>query len=161
MSQGRLVTIVGPAGVGKTRLATELVRRAERPEGAWLVRLDSAREAVSVLQAVVEALGIAAGNEATVLDHLRGAHAVLALDNCEHVVDAVAALVSRLLDSAPWLEILCTSQLPLGLDGEAIYLLEPLAVEAMPVTGRVAARDRAGGGPRQDAVRGGDRPTAE
>jgi predicted ATPase len=63
MRKGRLVTIVGAAGVGKTRLATEVVRRANRPEGAWLVRLDGAREAASVLQAIVEALGMAAGTK--------------------------------------------------------------------------------------------------
>jgi predicted ATPase len=53
---------------------------------------------------------------------------LLALDNCEHVVDIVAPLVSRLLDAAPWLDILCTSQLSLGLDGEATYSLGPLAL---------------------------------
>lgn len=129
MSQSRLVTVVGPAGVGKTRLATEAVRHAERAGGAWLVRLDSARDEASVLQAIVEVLDIAAGNEAAVMDYFRNAHVLLALDNCEQVVDVVAALANRLLDAAPWLDILCTSQLPLGLDGELTYPLEPLAIE--------------------------------
>jgi predicted ATPase/DNA-binding SARP family transcriptional activator len=129
MVRCRLVTLVGTAGVGKTRLATEVVRRADRPGGAWLVRLDSARDAASVLHAVAEALDVAGATEAQLTEHLRGAHVLLALDNCEQVVDTVAALVGRLLDAAPWLEILCTSQLPLGVDGEATYVLEPLAAE--------------------------------
>jgi len=129
MAGRRLVTLVGTAGVGKTRLATEVVRQADRPGGAWLVRLDSARDPASVLHALVEALDMAGATEALLMNHLRRAHVLLVLDNCEQVVDAVAALVSRVLDAAPWVEILCTSQLPLGVDGEATYVLEPLAVE--------------------------------
>lgn len=129
LTHGRLVTIVGVAGVGKTRLATEVVRRAERPGGAWVIRLDSARDAAAVLQAVVEVLDVTVADESLLMNRLRGAHVLLALDNCEQVIDEVADLVSRVLDAAPWVEILCTSQLPLGLDGEAVYVLEPLAVE--------------------------------
>ncbi len=144
LTRGRLVTLVGPAGVGKTRLATEVVRQAERPGGAWLIRLDSARDEASVLQAVVEALDVAGGTEALLMHHLRTAHLLLVLDNCEQVVDAVAGLVSRVLDAAPWVEILCTSQLPLGLDGEETHLLQPLEVEdAARLFTRLAVRHRA------------------
>jgi predicted ATPase/DNA-binding SARP family transcriptional activator len=144
LTQGRLVTIVGVAGVGKTRLATEVVRRAERPGGAWLVRLESANDAAAVLQAIVEVLDVVGSTEPLLIGHLRGAHVLLALDNCEQAVDAVADLVSRVLDAAPWVEILCTSQLPLGLDGETTYVLEPLAVEdSAHLFTRLATRHRA------------------
>ena len=129
LHRGRLLTIVGPAGVGKTRLAVEAVRSVDHPGGAWLVRLDSARDAASVLQAVGEALGVAGATQAQLLEHLRGSRLLLALDNCEQVVDAVGELVSRVLDAAPWVDVLCTSQRPLGLAGEATCHLEPLAVE--------------------------------
>lgn len=144
LAQGRLVTLVGAAGVGKTRLATEVVRRTDLPGGAWLVRLDGARDAASVLQAIVEVLGVTGGTEALLMLHLRDAHVLLALDNCEQVIDSVADLVSRILDTAPWVEILCTSQLPLGLDGESTYTLEPLAVEdAARLFTQLATRHRA------------------
>ena len=62
------------------------------------------------------------------IDHLRGSDLLLVLDNCEQVVDAVADFVAHLISAAPWVSVLCTSQLPLGLDGEAIYALAPLSL---------------------------------
>ena len=62
------------------------------------------------------------------IDHLRGSDLLLVLDNCEQVVDAVADFVAQLISAAPWVCVLCTSQLPLGLDGEAIYALAPLSL---------------------------------
>jgi predicted ATPase len=129
VGQHRLVTLVGAAGVGKTRLAIEVARHADRVAGSWLVRLESARDAGAILQAIAEVLDLPRGTQAMVIDHLRGTEALLVLDNCEQVVDPVAELVTCLLDAAPWLAVLCTSQLPLGLDGEAVYPLEPLAID--------------------------------
>ena len=68
------------------------------------------------------------GGEAALFERLKGAAAVVILDNCEHVVDAAAALAVRLLDAAPGLRILCTSQVPLDVDGEAVFELAPLAL---------------------------------
>ena len=108
---------------------------------------------------------------------------MLILDNCEHVVDAAAALAVRLLDAAPGLRILCTSQVPLDVDGEAVLELAPLALadavelftrRAAPGTGeprravagpvplarRPAARDRARRRADADAVDRGDQPAA-
>ena len=75
------------------------------------------------------------------VERLAGADALLVLDNCEHVVDAVADLVDRLLDADPSLRVLATSQLPLGLDGETVFALEPL-----PIADSIGAVRRAGRG---------------
>jgi len=122
---GRLVTLVGPAGVGKTRTAIEAVRSLDPGGGVWLVRLDAADASTSIWQLVTETLQLT-GGEQTLLDRFAGVETVLVLDNCEHVLDGVAELVTRLLDGAPPLRVVATSQAPLGLDGEAVYALEPL-----------------------------------
>lgn len=124
----RLVTLVGPAGIGKTRLAIEVASITERQDGACLVRLEGARNATTVLAAVAEALGVSEGSETSVIDHLRGSDLLLVLDNCEQVVEAVAVFAANLISAAPWVCVVCTSQLPLGLDGEAIFALAPLSL---------------------------------
>lgn len=136
----RLVTIVGPAGVGKTRLAIEVATVATAMAtatatatgvagGAWLVRLESARTEASVWQSVGEGLDVSAATEAMVLDRLRDCDLLLVLDNCEHLVELVVHAVGRMLGAAPGLRVLATSQLPLGLDGERVYPLEPLTIK--------------------------------
>ena len=84
------------------------------------------------------------GGETALLERLKAAPAVVLLDNCEHVLDAAAELVTRLLDAAPALRILCTSQAPLGVDGETVFELTPLALPAAVelFTRRAAARHR-------------------
>jgi len=128
----RLVTIVGPAGVGKTRLAHQVARG--RP--AWLVRLESALPGAPVWPAVGEALGV---DESRVIDRLRGGEALLVLDNCEHLVEEVTDLVSALLDALPAVQVLATSQRPLGLDGETVYPLAPLSTADSVALFRVRA----------------------
>ncbi|WP_433046390.1 BTAD domain-containing putative transcriptional regulator [Dactylosporangium sp. CS-033363] len=120
----RLVTVTGTAGVGKTRLAIELARGLAAPGGVWLVRLDAIDDAAFVPHVVAETLHVPGGG-AALAERLAAAETVLVLDNCEHVAGAVAALAARLLDAAPRLRVLATSQVPLGLDGEALYVLEP------------------------------------
>jgi predicted ATPase len=140
LEAGRLVEVVGPGGIGKTALAIATGRAL--PGAVWLVRLESAATPGEVLDTVIAALDVA-GGEAALLERLRSTPAVLILDNCEHVLDAAAALAGRLLDAAPGLRILCTSQVPLGIDGEAVLELEPLpladAVELF--VRRATARD--------------------
>jgi predicted ATPase/DNA-binding SARP family transcriptional activator len=121
----RLVEIVGPGGVGKTALAIA-AGRALGP-GVWLARLEAARDAAEVLDTVLAALGVV-GGEPALVDRLRREEVVLLLDNCEHVRDAVASLVERLLDVAPDVRILCTSQVALDVDGERVVELAPLAL---------------------------------
>jgi predicted ATPase/DNA-binding SARP family transcriptional activator/tetratricopeptide (TPR) repeat protein len=139
----RLVTVTGPAGVGKTRLAIELGRGALPEGGAWLVRLENARTAEAVWQSVGEAFGIGAASDAIALDRLRGSRLLLILDNCEQLVDTLPAIAERLLTVASGLRILATSQLPLGMDGEIAYPLGPLAIpDSIALFTQRAARHR-------------------
>ena len=138
---GRLLTLVGPAGVGKTRLALEVAPtlvtggagpagRALVPGGVWLVRLDavpSGGSAYAVSQAVHEALHVGGDRELRAL--LAEPGTVLLLDNCEHVAVAIARLVQRLLEEVPSLRVLATSQVPLGLDAEHVHRVQPLSQE--------------------------------
>jgi len=128
VGERRLVTVVGPAGVGKTRLAIDVARGVQPVGGAWLVRLESARTGASVWQSVGEAFQVSAATDAMVLDRLRGSELLLVLDNCEHLVETLPEMVDRMLGAAPGLRVLATSQLPLGVDGEVGYPLEPLSI---------------------------------
>ncbi|HEV7649818.1 MAG TPA: BTAD domain-containing putative transcriptional regulator [Actinophytocola sp.] len=120
----RLVTLVGTAGVGKTRLAIEAAREIGAPDGVWLVRLDSVRTAAEVPAALAAAVpGVDA---ADAVAGLRGAGLLLVLDNCEHVAEAAAALAVRILDTAPSVRVLATSQRSLGVDGEVVHALATL-----------------------------------
>ena len=125
MDEHRLVTLVGTAGVGKTRLATEVGRGLTAAGGVWLVRLDAIDTTADLPQVVAETLHVT-GGESALHERLSGSGTVLILDNCEHVVDSAAALVRGLLASVAQLRVLATSQLPLGLEDEHVHLLEPL-----------------------------------
>jgi len=129
MMSHRLVTLVGSAGVGKTRFAIEVCRDAHFDDGVWFVRLDSARTAASVRETVAEALHAGTASERALTERLRGTNTLIVLDNCEHVIDAVADLVEPLLRAGPGVRLLATSQLPMGIAGEAVYGLQPLAFE--------------------------------
>ena len=131
LADARLVEIVGPGGVGKTAVAIAAGRalsasRGRRPGGVWLARLETAATADDVVDTLVAALNV--GGEAALFERLKSSAAVVILDNCEHVIDAAAALAVRLLDAAPGLRILCTSQVPLDVDGEVVFELAPLAL---------------------------------
>ena len=128
LEQGRLVTIAGSAGVGKTRLSLEVARTVQPAGGVWLVRLESVDASAALANVVAETLHVA-GGAAALPERLAGADTVLLLDNCEHVVEAVSVLVRSLLDAAPRLRILATSQVPLGVEDEHVYSLEPLSSE--------------------------------
>ena len=128
----RLVEIVGPGGIGKTAVAIAVGRRLAELNGSgtggvWLARLETAITADDVVDTVIAAFKVP-GGEPALYERLRGTAALVILDNCEHVLDAAAALAVRLLDAAPALRILCTSQVPLDVDGEAVFELAPLAL---------------------------------
>ena len=123
----RLVTLVGPAGVGKTRLAIVVAGDIEASDGAWLVRLEAAPTGASVGDTIAAALHTSGTTEEALVERLRGASVLIVLDNCEHVVEAVSDLVAPLLRAGPGVCILATSQVPLGVDGEQVYAIEPLA----------------------------------
>ncbi|HEV7977500.1 BTAD domain-containing putative transcriptional regulator [Amycolatopsis sp.] len=127
----RLVTILGPGGTGKTRLAIESAGRGQRE--ACFADLSPLDAGDQVPQAVLGALGLREpGFQASAVDPVRRLVAalnqdlLLILDNCEHVIDAVAALARTLLAECPRLVILATSREPLGLTGETLMSLPPL-----------------------------------
>ncbi|WP_405636841.1 NB-ARC domain-containing protein [Streptomyces sp. NBC_00056] len=137
----RLVTLTGPGGVGKTRLAVEAARRIQdAPDGVWLVELAGERGSVADLAQVVSAAlglrddalsgppgqGAASAPEQRLATALRDRRTLLVLDNCEQVVDSVARLTESLLSRAPHLRILATTQEPLCVTGETVHLVEPL-----------------------------------
>jgi non-specific serine/threonine protein kinase len=131
----RLVTLTGPGGVGKTRLALALARRqlTRRPHGAWLVDLASGPETPDVAAETARVLHVRGSSGTTPTDALRRYLAdrdlLLVLDNCEHVVDACAQLAGALLTSCRDVRIMATSRELLGVSGETVWRLEPLAPE--------------------------------
>lgn len=134
----RLVTLTGPGGSGKTRLAIqaclELLASRAFPGGLWWVRLAPVEHAAHVPQAVAQALGLrkapARGLVEALIEYLRPQPVLLVLDNCEQVVAACARLAERLLAACPQLTIVTTSREWLGLPGEVLVTVPPLAVPA-------------------------------
>jgi predicted ATPase/DNA-binding SARP family transcriptional activator/class 3 adenylate cyclase len=133
----RLVTLTGPGGGGKTRLATELARDAlSRGQVVWLAELAPLRHGELVAQTVAAAVGIEDGPDP--VEQLQAQperlDGLLVLDNCEHLLDDCAALMGSLLAAAASLRVLATSREPLGLTGERVWPLKPLEVpdESMP-----------------------------
>jgi predicted ATPase/transcriptional regulator with XRE-family HTH domain len=129
----RLLTLTGPGGVGKTRLAMELARDVEATfsDGAHVIALAAVRDPTLAPAAMVSALGLREADQTPFVEllegHLRGKSVLLLLDNFEHVLPA-ATLVSDLLAACPGLKILTTSRAPLRLRGEYEYPLSPLAL---------------------------------
>ncbi|HWD79359.1 MAG TPA: LuxR C-terminal-related transcriptional regulator [Kribbella sp.] len=127
LGRARLVTLAGPGGMGKTRLAA--VVAAELGAGGVFVDLVPVRDGAAV-RAVASALGVGErplqSLEEVVVEHLQLGPRLLVLDNCEHMIDEVAVLAERLLGACPELRILATSRERLGVPGEATVLLPPL-----------------------------------
>lgn len=145
LEAGRLVTLTGPAGSGKTRLALETARRlvGSYHEGTWFVELADLIEPGLVGTAIADCLA-AGGDErqaplAAVIDAVGSRRILCVLDNCEHLVQASAEAAQALLRGCPNARILATSREPLALDGEVVWPLEPLAVPAPAERGDVDA----------------------
>ena len=130
----RLVTLTGVGGVGKTRLAVHVARELvpEFDNGVWLVELASVGDPNAVPDAVAAALGVVPQHGMTVTDSIATAFAgrkmLMVLDNCEHVLDAVATLVDGLLSRCSTLRMLVTSRERLRVSGEVVYRVPTLAV---------------------------------
>jgi predicted ATPase/DNA-binding CsgD family transcriptional regulator len=133
LQRSRLVTVTGPGGVGKTRLALEVARRqlGRRLGGVWLVDLAAGSETPEVATETARVLGL--GTRGGAIDGLRRYLAerdvLLVLDNCEHVVEECAELAAVLLRSCPQVRVLATSREPLEVDGETVWRLDQLDAE--------------------------------
>ena len=151
LSGTRALTLCGPGGIGKTRLALQILATVagDFPDGVWLVELGDLREPRLVVSRVASAVGVIAEPARPLVDTLADAlgrrRMLLALDNCEHLIEACARLCQRLLASCPALRIIATSQEPLRMPGEVVRQVPPLSVPP--------DRADADGLPRYEAIR--------
>ena len=162
-----LVTVTGPAGCGKTRLAIEVARQAGRDfrDGTWFVDLSAVDEASLVADVVVSTLGIAAAGAGTAIDTVRAycldRSMLLVLDNCEHVLAAATVVAETVLGASQNCAVLATSREPLEVPGEILWTLAPLA---LPDSGSEQSADSARAPAvalfleRMHAARAGDEP---
>src|SRR5438093_13202889 len=133
-ANARLLTLVGPGGVGKTRLALRAAADLRRTvhDGAWFIDLAGLEDPHLVPKAVITALGLAdkSGQWPTSLlvTHLASREALRVLDNCEHLLDAVAVLAAVVLKAADGVRLLATSRQPLGISGERVLQVPPLTL---------------------------------
>jgi predicted ATPase/DNA-binding SARP family transcriptional activator len=140
LGSSRLVTLTGPGGAGKTRLAVEAaaVLREKHRDGAWLVELAGVAKADEVAPAAAGALGASAfagpqpagSTTQLIVRHLAGRSLVVVLDNCEHVIGEAATLADTLLGAVPGLRLIATSREPLGIPGEVLVPVGGLAIPA-------------------------------
>ncbi len=134
LSDVRALTLCGPGGIGKTRLAVRLACDLvpEFPDGAWLVELADTADADLLPRRVAATFGILEEQDrpliATLAEALRARRLLLVLDTCEHIVDACAELVQQLLASCPSLRVIATSREPLRVRGETVWRVPPLSV---------------------------------
>ena len=132
LDSARLVTIVGPGGVGKTRLALRAAARAgdRYPGGVGLVELSDVTDPALLVGAVADCLGLADPDPGSVARYLAREGMLLVLDTCEHLIDACATFTEQVLTTAPGVTLLVTSRQPLDVDGEHVLLLAPMPVPA-------------------------------
>ncbi|MEU4426819.1 LuxR C-terminal-related transcriptional regulator [Actinoplanes sp. NPDC024001] len=144
LAVSRVVTVTGPAGVGKTRTVLRVAAEVQRafPDGAWLADLSPLAQPDLVAETVAQTLGLrdqsARPRAESLVEYLESRRLLLVLDNCEHLADSCTQLVAELLRGAPALRVLVTSRQSLAVQGEQVFPLLPLAV---PDPERVAAGD--------------------
>ena len=135
LERSRLVTVVGPGGVGKTRLARVAAAEAvgNYPDGVWIVELSGLRDPALLPNTVANVLGLPEQDAArsalnAVLEYLREKRLLLILDTCEHMLDPCAELIQAALGDAPGVAFLATSRQPLDTEGEQNFAIQPLSV---------------------------------
>ena len=135
MEASRLITLVGTGGVGKTSVGFELARRvtSNYRDGVHIVELARVVNGDTVFEAFATALDVntrqSTSIDDAIVDMLRGRQVLLVLDNCEHLIEPVAALVGRIMRAAPEVAIVATSREPLSVVGEHIWNVDPLPSE--------------------------------
>ena len=145
LSMTRLLTLTGPGGVGKTRLALRLADQVRRAfsDGAYLVELGALDDPELLAQTISTSLGVfdtADDALSATADFVMDKQLLIVLDNCEHVIEACAVVSGKLLAAAPELRILATSRHVLGIEGEQILPISPLPIpDPVPSDGREAA----------------------
>jgi predicted ATPase/class 3 adenylate cyclase len=143
----RLVTLVGPGGVGKTRTSLHVAAHLldVSVDGVWLVELAPLSSGDYVASTVAEALGLALPAEGDSLGHLVEAlkerKALLVFDNCEHVVDESARVIAAILRTCPRVKVLASSRQSLGIDGEEIFKMPSLETPRDDGTGRLSVAE--------------------
>ena len=137
LTEARLVSLVGPGGVGKTRLAVRIATDLSRgfSGGGWLVELAEIGDPALVSQAVMTALDLrdqaAAEPLALLLGFLRDQELLLVVDNCEHLLEAAAQVVTEVMRAAPGVRVIATSREPLSVAGEYVVPVPPLELPAL------------------------------
>lgn len=132
LTTARLVSLVGPGGVGKTRLAIRIAADLKRRfrDGAWMVELAEVRDPALVGNATLAAVGLrdqaATDPRAHLLSYLRDKELLLVVDNCEHLLPGAALLVTDVLRAAPGVRVIATSREPLSVPGEHVFPIPPL-----------------------------------
>jgi predicted ATPase/DNA-binding CsgD family transcriptional regulator len=139
LGKSHLITLTGVAGVGKTRLALRTAMEVRRhfDDGAWFVELGSLQDPVLLPHTVSNALHLNHGSvdpTSDLVDWLEHRHLLLVLDNCEHLVEACAVLLGKLLAACPDLRVLATSRHVLGVEGEQILAVPPLSTPEDPAS---------------------------
>jgi predicted ATPase/DNA-binding CsgD family transcriptional regulator len=135
LANRRLVTLTGAGGSGKTRLAAQVAAdQAERwPDGVWWVELGAVTDAGAVAEAVASAVGVLVepvrGPLGSLAVQLRDRRLLVCLDNCEHLLEGAAEVAEAALRSCPEVTVLTTSREPLGVPGEAVWRVPPLATD--------------------------------
>jgi predicted ATPase len=136
LTTARLISLVGPGGVGKTRLAIRAATDLGRAfaDGAWLVELAEVNDAGLVANVAMTALDLrdqtATEPMALLLAYLRDKQLLLVVDNCEHLLDAAAQLIAEVIRAAPGVRVLATSREPLSIAGEHVVPVPPLDLPA-------------------------------
>jgi predicted ATPase/DNA-binding SARP family transcriptional activator len=143
----RLLTLIGPGGCGKTRLAIETLAGIEPvPDGIWFVELAGLSDGGLVAQATALAVGVPIPAQRSAQEalaaHLAERETIIVLDNCEHVIDACARLAEDLLRAGPGVRVLATSREPLHCQGEVAWRVPSLAEASRLFTERAAADPR-------------------